>query len=62
MEVNVIFGTSLIEGTTAKEMAIYVNEARRDDYRAILTSPHSITRKAYLLLGDRCLRHALFAQ
>ena len=41
MEMNVIFGTSPIEGITAKEITIYINEARRNDYPAILTSPPS---------------------
>jgi len=40
-EVNAIFGTSPVEGTTAKGRAIYVNEARRDSYLAILTCPPS---------------------
>jgi len=31
-EVNAIFRNSPIEGTTAKERILYVNEAQRDDY------------------------------
>jgi len=40
-EVNTIFGTSLVEGTTMKGRTIYVNEAWRDNYLAILTCPPS---------------------
>ena len=39
MEVNDIFGTFPMEGTTTKERTIYVNEARRDNYPAIMTRP-----------------------
>ena len=40
-KVNAIFDTSPIDGTTAKQRTIYVNEARRDNYLAILTHPPS---------------------
>ena len=39
MEVNVIFGTSLIEGTTGKERAIYVNVTRRMVLIGLLSTP-----------------------
>ena len=39
-EVNAIFSTFPIKGTTTKERMIYVNEARRD-YPSILTRPPS---------------------
>ena len=38
-EVNTIFENSPIEGTTTKERTLYVNEARKDDYPAIVTHP-----------------------
>jgi len=43
--VNATFDTSLIEGATTKERAIYVNEAQRDNYLVILTSPLSSSGK-----------------
>jgi len=47
-EVNAIFGTSPIEGATMKEKTVYVNEARRDKYPAILTSsPSSLDRPIF---------------
>ena len=38
-EVNAIFRNSPIEGTTAKERTLCVNETRRGDYPAIVTRP-----------------------
>jgi len=37
--INAIFENSPIEGTTAKERTLYVNEVRRDDYPTIMTLP-----------------------
>ena len=36
-EVNTIFENSPVEGTATKERTIYVNEAQRDNYLAIMT-------------------------
>ena len=38
-EVNAIFRNSPVEDTTTKERTTYVNEARRDNYLAIVTRP-----------------------
>ena len=38
-EVYAIFGNSPIEGTTTKEMTIYVNEAHMDNHPTIVTCP-----------------------
>jgi len=38
-EVSAIFKNSPLEGTTAKERTLYVNEAQRDDYPAMATYP-----------------------
>ena len=37
-EVNTIFGASLIKGITAKDKAIYINEAHRSEYPTVLTN------------------------
>ena len=38
-KVNAIFGNSPMDGTTTKEKTIFINEARRDNYQAIVTGP-----------------------
>jgi len=46
----VIVGTSPLEGATTKERVIYVNDARRDNYPAILMSlPLSLGNPIYFL-------------
>jgi len=47
-KVNTIFGASLIEGTTKKEGAIYVNEARKSNYQMILMGPPSVPSRPIL--------------
>ena len=59
-EVNAIFSTFSIEDTTAKERAIYVNEARRDDHPTILTSsPSSLGKPIYFSETDAYAVHFL---
>jgi len=50
-ELNAIFATSPIDGTTRKRRVIYVNEAQKDGYPAILTSPPS-SRGRHILSSD----------
>ena len=57
-EVNAIFDVSLIEVTTTKGRAIYVNEDQRDDYLAILTPPPSpLGRPIFFLKVDAYAMH-----
>ena len=55
---NAIFGTSLIEGVTTRERAIYMNEARRYIYLVILKSPPSSPgRPIYFSETDAYVMH-----
>jgi len=57
MEVNAIFRTSPIKGTTAKGRTIYFNEARRDNYPAILTCPPSLLGRLVFFSEDTYVVH-----
>jgi len=57
-EVDAIFGTSPVEGTTVKGRIIYVNEAQRDNSSAILTPPPSpLGRTIFFSKEDAYVMH-----
>jgi len=57
-EVKTIFGACLLEGTTSKEKAIYINEARRSNYPTLLIGlPPFPSRSVSFTEADACAVH-----